>query len=650
MANKALVNTSPNATPLYKDVFAPETPANIYWQEIVMDAAGTATIGSSESHTFYLPEDSGYIELLLVGGGGAGGSTNVTGSSYYANAGGGGGGGVIHGIYDVRSYLSAGMTAIVGAGGLANASGASSGGAGSNGGASTLSSGATTIAKAGGGGGGTGPDQNYPADTTGSQGGQAPLSPNSSNAGAGGGAGSRANPFQTYSVVHSNKPFGTEGLGNWGGVSEAAPGRAMPGRGVTVMGRQVGGGGYGGGTVADQPRNYGSGVGGSGNLAARSGINGTGGGGTGGSIVTAGAGLGGGVGGDGLLVMRSLRRYPKPGQHEARIWKSANYVPLFSDNKTQDLSGGIAASGGTIVAVGIGGCVFVSTDNGNNWINRTAGTTNRRKVVYGSGKWIAIQGTRGNAGTGISTSTDTINWTQTSPTGTGFSAPAWFDIATDGTSFIAAGGTATIAYSANGSTWQNSAAVSSGSSNTVAVAYGGGYWLALSANGTLRKSTNPTAILFPWSTVSGSSATIGSIDTSRNALFYAVDKFIIASGGANATKIFTFDPITNVITTVTPTGITLSTIYSGASGGGVSVITNNPTIPTVSFIVASDNLEKTTSSWTTRISPAGTFSYEGTNLRDTSPIGAVVYSNGRFIATGTKADTVDPPYIVVCDD
>jgi len=638
VANKALVNTSPNATPLYKDAFAPEAPQNIHWQEIVINAAGTATIGSNDSNTFYIPPNSGYIELLLVGGGGAGGSTNTVASGNYANCGGGGAGGVIHSIYDINSYLSAGMTAIVGAGGTPVAVVGTSGGAGQNGGNSTLSSSEITIATAGGGGGGTGIDQVYPANTTGSGGGIAGgVSPSSSNGSPGGGAGARGNFTYARAINQDSLGFGTNGLGNIGG-NVIAPNVNAPGYGVTVMGRQVAGGGYGGGTVARSPRNYGSGSGGT--LLAQSdkdAIDGTGSGGSGGGV-TASSQISGGNGGDGLLVIRYPAIRPALGKIQARTWEVA--PETNNEYGTGDMGRfrDVAANGGTMVAIGQVGSHARSVDGGRTWSHINFGSlsgTTRNSIAFGNGLFVA-----GKA-LGISYSSDGSSWTEQALANGILGANGPEAIAYGDGRFVGVGGGSPsyrIATSDDGTTWTNrvtGAGTITGTPYFNNVRFLNNRFIAC-GNASFNRLLYSVSVL-------------GSIGTIWNSVGTGITGAVIdvAWDGRNylvltETALYKSRTLENSsYTLITPTAWTgTPTAFGIASHNGVTVLAlNGNDDASIGRAYVSSDAEKTSSGWSPRTHGLSVWAYNGSVFRNgqlSHPGDRIRYINNAFVITGRR--------------
>jgi hypothetical protein len=651
MANRALVNTSPNSTPSYKDLFAPEAPQNVYFNEIVIDVAGTATIGSNDSDIFYIPPDSGYIELLLIGGGGAGGS-NKAGAGLGNYSGGGGAGGVIHGIYNVNSYLSSGMTAIVGAGGTAITPSGSNGASDHNGGvggnSSLASSGVSpvTIAIAGGGGGGGAGDKaaatRTATDSTGSGGGLGTISGDGISGGAGGGAGSRAAWFSDTAGAFAAQSWGTNGVGHVGAVVSTVQ---NPGIGISVMGREVAGGGYAGSGTAvghrAMPRNFGSGAGGTvaGNpsLAERSGLNGTGGGGSGASG-TLSADAQGGTGGSGLLVIRYPAIRPALGKIQARTWRVAPETNNAYDGGSIARFRGVAANGGTMVAIGGNATHARSVDGGRTWSHVNVGSvdgTERNSIAFGGGLFVA-----GKA-LGISYSSDGSSWTEQALANGILGANGPEAIAYGDGRFVGVGGGSPsyrIATSENGTTWTNrvtSAGTITGTPYFNNVRYLNSRFIAC-GNASFNRLLSSISYLGSagtlWTSV-GTGITGAVLDVAWDGRNYLV---------LTETALYKSRTLENSsYTLITPTGWTgTPTAFGIASHNGVTVLAlNGNDDASIGRAYVSTDAEKTSSGWSPRTHGLSRWAYNGSVFRNSQlshPGDRIEYINNAFVIVGRR--------------
>jgi hypothetical protein len=402
MPNKAFVNTSPNADPLYKEVFAPEKPSNAMVRDIEINAAGTYVVGSSDTtytdgkgnplNSFFIPSTVDKMEIALIGPGGRAGSFSYTG--------GGGAGGVVHQMFTVTGYDP--FTVTVGA-----RDGISEGGVSKGPTNSTITATGLTTITAGYGGNGGGFDKSQAGGTvrTGSGGG-ASSSSSLHYAGSGGGAGGRA---YTKTPSNENSPAGpttyianaitagiepgTQGLGHYGSAASSTTAVIFhPGQGINVMGRSVAGGGAGYATVTYFSGGYGAVANGDATTPAKYGAGGSG------------RASGGANGGPGAFIGRYI--YNKPsGINRALTWWET------PSGATENLAS-VAYGNGYFVACGASGRIIRST-NGKSWETVTSGTANNLWDIDFDGTYFYVVG---NSST-YRRSTDGSSWSAYSVTG-----------------------------------------------------------------------------------------------------------------------------------------------------------------------------------------------------------------------------------------
>lgn len=374
MSDKALVNTSPNADPLYKELFAPEQPANAMVRDIEIIDIGQYTIGSSDTNTYFIPSTVDKMEIALIGPGGNAGQL--------FNNGGGGAGGVVHQMFTVTGYNP--FTVTIGARTGFNAYDGKTKGPTS----STITATGLTTITAGYGGNGGGYEKSQAGGTvrTGSGGGaSAPSLTSSQFAGSGGGAGGRA---YTKNPANENSPAGpttyianaitagiepgTQGLGHYGSAaSSSASVVFMPGPGITVMGRQVAGGGAGYSSTAYFSGGYGAVANGNTTTAAKYGAGGSGGSNS------------GGFGGPGAFIGRYIYNKPSGANKALTWWETQSGV-------TENLTG-VAYGNGYFVACGASGRIIRSAD-GKTWSTMTSGTANNLWDIDFDGTYFYVVG------------------------------------------------------------------------------------------------------------------------------------------------------------------------------------------------------------------------------------------------------------------
>jgi hypothetical protein len=200
-----------------------------------------------------------------------------------------------------------------------------------------------------------------------------------------------------------------------------------------------------------------------------------------------------------------------------------------------DQVAGVAASGNTVVALGVGyshtmtNLNLVDLYTQPNWVT---GTTNisAQDVVFGGSKWVGVGQGVANV-IGIVNSTDGFTWTNHNLVTTGRLMSVTY-----GLSLYVAGGLAgAVYYSSNGTSWTAGSGISSGDSIT-GLAFGNSRFVAVgyeisSSNGKIWTSTDGIS----WTAVTGLGTipALSAVDYSTNQnKFYAggVYKFI---GGIN---------------------------------------------------------------------------------------------------------------------
>jgi hypothetical protein len=136
---------------------------------------------------------------------------------------------------------------------------------------------------------------------------------------------------------------------------------------------------------------------------------------------------------------------------------------------------GLAYSGTTYVAVGMGGGLATSPD-GTTWTSRAFGLTsdNYYGATWASGKFVAIGG-------GIATSPDASTWTRQVAIGVQNNAVAW-----SGSAFVAVGSGGAVKTSPDGVTWTTQS--SGASANLRGVTWFNGAFIAVGDSGTILTS------------------------------------------------------------------------------------------------------------------------------------------------------------------
>jgi uncharacterized delta-60 repeat protein len=186
------------------------------------------------------------------------------------------------------------------------------------------------------------------------------------------------------------------------------------------------------------------------------------------------------VGGDFNPPAHAIIRYSS---NSGSTWSAVASPPAALSNFNSTLTS-VAYGASRFVAVGTGGLVTYSIDNGQSWTMGTSGTTQTlQHVSFGNGVFVAV----GNAGT-ILTSTDGQTWAaKTSGTtqalfGINYLAPS--------STWVAVGAAGTVVTSPDSLTW--TAAIAPGittSLNTVGVS--GSYTFVVGAFGRILAAANP---------------------------------------------------------------------------------------------------------------------------------------------------------------
>ncbi len=149
---------------------------------------------------------------------------------------------------------------------------------------------------------------------------------------------------------------------------------------------------------------------------------------------------------------------------------------------------GLATNGTAVVACTDQGSIYLSNDSGVTWQKTLATGSAFWAVTYGGGTFVAV-GNNGNT----ATSSDGQHWTvNSSPTG----GNSFYDVLYTGSVYLAVGqlqGTAVIASSNDGVTWNTNFTASSSGYSFLGVAQGGGKFVAVGDANHEAVSTNGTA-------------------------------------------------------------------------------------------------------------------------------------------------------------
>ena len=182
-------------------------------------------------------------------------------------------------------------------------------------------------------------------------------------------------------------------------------------------------------------------------------------------------------------------------------WVAVDATGAFGTANNNNQINGVAFGNNTWVAVGSGGKIAYSTDNGRSWTGVPAGTaanqtgfrsvTSVNAVAFANNMFIAVGGDGTNAGlAGISYSTDGRTWTAVASPPQG----GWNGIAYGGGRWVIVGGFAQsvptqIAYSTDGRTWTMVDVSGAIPSSVYGVAFANNRFVAIS-NGRTATSTN----------------------------------------------------------------------------------------------------------------------------------------------------------------
>lgn len=145
---------------------------------------------------------------------------------------------------------------------------------------------------------------------------------------------------------------------------------------------------------------------------------------------------------------------------------------------------GVGAKASSFAAVGAGGAIYTSADNGVTWTPRTSGTTSLLlNFTSGSGMWVAV----GDLGT-IVTSVGGATWTvRSTPTNAMLRGIAYGDA---GDVFVAVGAAGTILRSTDGNASNWTQVVSGTAENLQGVNYVGNLFIATGENSVLLTSSD----------------------------------------------------------------------------------------------------------------------------------------------------------------
>jgi len=309
---------------------------------------------------------------------------------------------------------------------------------------------------------------------------------------------------------------------------------------------------------------------------------------------------------------------------------------------------GIAAGGGIIVATGEGTNTLAYSYNGIAWVGGGAPFfSSGRKLVYSGSLWVAGGlAVAGPSPVTLINSPDGIVWTASSQQP--FDLSAW-DIATNGSSFLAVGNTtlgARVAYSPDGNNWISATGPSVSGKG---VAWTGTKW-AITGATTLDPIIYVSSDGLIWSSETASVGPAYTLSSKTPPIPY--DSVMIACGSsASNLMAITYDGF-HWVSVTTPFTDAYCASWNGvkwvAGGAGTYQIASSPdginwTGVTLSNMTAIRAVTCSASGWVA----VG----EGTNTYATSADGihwttynatfvaayGVIYANGRYIAAGTTS-------------
>jgi hypothetical protein len=150
---------------------------------------------------------------------------------------------------------------------------------------------------------------------------------------------------------------------------------------------------------------------------------------------------------------------------------------------------GLAYGNGKVVAVGDGGNIAYSSDNGMTWTAAVSGVTQGiQEVAFGRGKFVAVGG-----GSTMIYSTDGAAWAPI--TEKGELSGSISAIAYDSGYFVAIDNNGKAAYSTDGINW--TASTTSPNASIQAIAFGGDKWVAVGSNGKIFYSGGEASVKYP---------------------------------------------------------------------------------------------------------------------------------------------------------
>jgi hypothetical protein len=200
-------------------------------------------------------------------------------------------------------------------------------------------------------------------------------------------------------------------------------------------------------------------------------------------------------------------------------------LPLAAAGSTSVQMAGVAYGAGIWVAVGSGGAIKTSTDNGATWSSQTStfGGDHARAVIYAGGQFVMV-----GDNAKLATSPDGISWTsQTS----GFGTDAIRAITYGAGTYVIGGANGKAATSTNATAW-TSRTSQFGTTTIRAAAYGNGIFILAGESGKL--SSSPTG-----ATWTARTSTFGT--TNINAAVFGGEVFSV--GGASGTLASSLDGI-----------------------------------------------------------------------------------------------------------
>ncbi|MBB3841345.1 hypothetical protein FHS57_005373 [Runella defluvii] len=217
----------------------------------------------------------------------------------------------------------------------------------------------------------------------------------------------------------------------------------------------------------------------------------------------------------------------------------------------------------------------------------------------------------------------------------------------DGSKYVAVGQGGTVATSVNGTTWTvGSTGYTDGTDNLNSIAYGNGAYVAVGNQGSILRSTNGTN----WSQISKDASTGSNYYSVRylNGMFIAVGGSTATTGTARVAYSTDGSSWTNSSPSISITGHFHDIAYNGTSYLLIGRLNSAAATSRMFFSTTTSDITNSTF-YMGNVTTIDGYSNSANPLGN-SGFGALVYTNGKFVAVQNQSVTPFSAYVLVSSD